>query len=227
MSDKDLKLNSLSRYSKQSPNLILQEYGHCEVPAGCGGVVLRWRRPEEPISMSIRQFCGNSRIPRITLDGVELNNRSRIPITIGEHVLTLTLKEIDPAHALFILTGTLDPQDVRILKISTETPLLSLADGSWKYTFETPEDRTWEQHAYDDRSWKALVTRLFGPLTEIRRGNVSYWTRSMTERGAKGLGIDPGRSLFERIRATGTLPDPLPAIYVRKVFQVTQLETEE
>jgi hypothetical protein len=33
VADRDLKLNSLSRYSKESPLLILEEHGHCEVPA--------------------------------------------------------------------------------------------------------------------------------------------------------------------------------------------------
>ncbi|MCW3050917.1 MAG: hypothetical protein JWN14_87 [Chthonomonadales bacterium] len=227
MPDKDLKLNSLSRYSKQSPNLILQEFGHCEVPAGCGGVVLRWRKPEEPISLTLRLFCGTSRLPRMALDGVDLNNRSRVPITLGEHVLTLTLQEIQPAHALFILAGTLDPQDVRLLKLKTEIPLLSLADGSWKYTMETPTDATWEQQAYDDSSWKALTTREFGPLTGIRSGNISAWTQSMTQLGAIGLGIDTGQSPFERFLGRRTLQDPLPAIYIRKVFQVTPLGKEE
>lgn len=37
MPDQNLKLNSLSRYTKQSPNLVLQECEHCEVPAGCAG----------------------------------------------------------------------------------------------------------------------------------------------------------------------------------------------
>jgi hypothetical protein len=34
----ELKLNDLDRYHKRSASLILQEYSHCEVPAGCGGV---------------------------------------------------------------------------------------------------------------------------------------------------------------------------------------------
>jgi hypothetical protein len=41
MAGKDLRLNSLSRYTKRSPEYVLEEHSHCEVPAGCGGVVLR------------------------------------------------------------------------------------------------------------------------------------------------------------------------------------------
>ena len=37
---------------------MLEEYSHCEVPAGCGGVVLRWRDPEAgiPLRVSIASF---------------------------------------------------------------------------------------------------------------------------------------------------------------------------
>jgi hypothetical protein len=31
--DRDLKLNSIDRYVKSSPRFVLEEHGHCEVPA--------------------------------------------------------------------------------------------------------------------------------------------------------------------------------------------------
>src|SRR5262245_63731889 len=99
MADRDLKLNSLSRYSKQSPRLILEEYGHCEVPAGCGGAILRWRNPDEPIPMSVRYIYLNNGQPDITLDGKRIGIGSRIPVTFGKHVLTLEIHDIDPAFA--------------------------------------------------------------------------------------------------------------------------------
>ena len=40
-----LRINKLHRFAKHSPRLVLHEYSHCEVPAGCGGVVLRWLDP--------------------------------------------------------------------------------------------------------------------------------------------------------------------------------------
>ena len=43
MDERELRLNSI-RFDKQSPRLTLEEHSHCEVPAGCGGVVLRWRQ---------------------------------------------------------------------------------------------------------------------------------------------------------------------------------------
>ena len=53
MADRDLKLNSLARYAKRSPDLILEELSQCEIPAGCGGVVLRWWNPKQGVPVTI------------------------------------------------------------------------------------------------------------------------------------------------------------------------------
>ena len=60
MPDRELKLNSISRSSKQSPRLVLEEHGHCEVPAGCGGVVLRWRGHDDPIPVKLSPQCASN-----------------------------------------------------------------------------------------------------------------------------------------------------------------------
>lgn len=52
--DEDLRLNTLHRFAKRSPRLTLREYSHCEVPAGCGGVVLRWVEGSGGIAVRIR-----------------------------------------------------------------------------------------------------------------------------------------------------------------------------
>jgi len=48
-------LNSLGRFRKQPGRLVLEEHSHCEVPTGCGGVVLRWRNPHAvlPVTMHL------------------------------------------------------------------------------------------------------------------------------------------------------------------------------
>jgi hypothetical protein len=46
-SDDDLRFNVLHRLSKRSPRLVLEEYGHWEVPVGCGGILLQWRDPAD------------------------------------------------------------------------------------------------------------------------------------------------------------------------------------
>ncbi len=54
--DKGLNLNNLDRYTKLSPRFVLEEYSHCEVPAGCGGIVLRWRNPEVGIPIEFWHY---------------------------------------------------------------------------------------------------------------------------------------------------------------------------
>src|SRR5687768_6072864 len=78
VSDHDLKLNGLSRYAKESPRLVLEEYGHCEVPAGCGGVVLRWRNPDQPIPMVVHSFSGNGTLDYQGLDGTDTRFQSKL-----------------------------------------------------------------------------------------------------------------------------------------------------
>jgi hypothetical protein len=63
----DLRLNELQRYRKTSGRLALKVHSHCEVPAGCGGVVLRWRRPGAPIGIALFSYVSGS---------VELGQRS-------------------------------------------------------------------------------------------------------------------------------------------------------
>ena len=49
----DLTLNALSRYEKRSADLALLQYDHCEVPAGCGGAILRWIEQAKKLPMKI------------------------------------------------------------------------------------------------------------------------------------------------------------------------------
>ncbi len=51
--DRELRLNSIDRYVKRSPHFVLEEHGHCEVPAGCGGVVLRWLNPATTVPVRL------------------------------------------------------------------------------------------------------------------------------------------------------------------------------
>lgn len=77
----NLKLNTLDRFTKQPGLLALQESSHCEVPAGCGGVVLRWIDPRAGRfvhvdgyawgrrSFCFDQFAGGCRVRSRALNG--------------------------------------------------------------------------------------------------------------------------------------------------------------
>src|SRR5262249_6025263 len=93
--ERELKLNSLARYSKTSPLFILEEHGHCEVPAGCGGVVLRWRNPQRGVPVTMWLYAGGG--CRVYLDG-KVTTSGRPVVPFGEHVLAFAATGVDPAY---------------------------------------------------------------------------------------------------------------------------------
>src|SRR5512146_292422 len=94
MPDDDLRLNALSRYSKHSSEYVLEVHSHCEVPAGCGGVVLRWRNPRDAIPVEIRAYTAGD--AQCFLDGSPPTS-ARPLVPYGEHVLAWTITGFDPS----------------------------------------------------------------------------------------------------------------------------------
>lgn len=100
MSDDDeaLRLNTLHRFRKFSPRLLLEEYSHCEVPAGCGGVVLRWIDPSAATPAVIRVFA-DAQLSS-WLNGVAIES-GRVDLRPGMNVLALALEQVQqPAHTV-------------------------------------------------------------------------------------------------------------------------------
>jgi len=91
--DDDLRINTLNRFEKYSARLVLREYSHCEVPAGCGGVVLRWVDPSAGLPVVIRV---TSTVPCETwLDGAPVTSRGYV--RTGPHVLSLRTTSAETA----------------------------------------------------------------------------------------------------------------------------------
>lgn len=102
MDERELRLNSLARYAKSSPLYVLEEHGHCEVPAGCGGVVLRWRNPRAgvPVHMWLyRQGDG-----AVFLDGAPLPS-ARPVASFGDHLLAFELAVADPRYTVLMFAA--------------------------------------------------------------------------------------------------------------------------
>ncbi len=99
--ERELKLNSIDRYVKDSPNFVLEEYTHCEVPAGCGGVVLRWRDPMAPVPVKLQLWLSVDSHGTY-VDG-SAPSSSRPSIRPGSHVLMIaaTLESRQPVQLLF------------------------------------------------------------------------------------------------------------------------------
>src|ERR1700759_5326771 len=90
MAQRNLRLNTLGRFGKESSHLVLEEHGHCEVPAGCGGVVLRWRDPREAEPIHLWVVVLDAAASTVKLDGKALAT-SRPLLAPGRHSVTVSL----------------------------------------------------------------------------------------------------------------------------------------
>src|SRR5262249_25566273 len=99
----DQKLNSLDRFRKRSDRLVLEAYSHCEVPAGCGGVVLRWRDPFACLPLIVHLYApGES---QLFLDGAAVV-RTGNDVAPGEHLFAFVLEDADLSGGLFMFAAT-------------------------------------------------------------------------------------------------------------------------
>jgi hypothetical protein len=188
MSDDALRLNSIGRFSKSSPEYVLEEHSHCEVPAGCGGAVLRWRNPKRNVPVGLWSYSPAQ--ATLLLDGATPTS-SRPLLPYGEHVLAWTLTECDPSYALLYFAAFYDPQrsgqEQYRWPPKQEPNLLTAADTTWRYMVTPPPDG-WELPGFDDQSWSSLTSRPAPPLSDPKRE--PFQLRHLREIGAEGLGID-------------------------------------
>jgi hypothetical protein len=140
--DEDLRINTLHRFAKHSPTLVLHEYSHCEVPAGCGGVVLRWIDPSEGVPAQVRLTAPGAR-GALWLDGTKLAS-ALFQLRSGVRVFALHLTRTKPIAQPFCL---------RVAFERPEDSIVRLATG--RYTTTAP-DESWLEPAFDDRAWPLL-----------------------------------------------------------------------
>jgi hypothetical protein len=187
MSDNDdLRLNSISRYSKQSSEYTLEVHSHCEVPAGCGGVVLRWRNPRLSVPLEIWTYTTSE--AQFFLDGV-IPTSGRPLVPYGEHVLAWIITSFDPAAIVLACSATYEetqrPIHVHVIPPTVQSvSILSAPDGTWRYTF-TPPPGTWTRPDFDDSAWPAMVARPVGE-EELRK---NYRLKRIHALGAQSLGV--------------------------------------
>lgn len=185
MSDSDdLRLNELQRYRKTSDRLALEVHSHCEVPAGCGGVVLRWRHPGAPLGLSLFSYVSGS-FEGPFIDGKPITEQ-RITLAPGEHVLSLVVNKpgnaglLQPGNQGFLLLrASLQPNIATALRREA----VSQPDGRWRAaTREPPEG--WQLPGFDSPDFVPLVEK---PVPEPK-GN-ERWSWQTLQRDAKGLGL--------------------------------------
>jgi hypothetical protein len=191
MPKKNLKLNSLSRYSKQSSRLTLEEHGHCEIPAGCGGVVLRWRNPESiPVQI---HFHTHGKVD-FFLDGKQPVSNLAL-LSYGEHVLAFRISQsltarFQPNQGLLMFAGFYDEKQMNIKVIGNSQKniyILSKPDDSWKYSLSKPANDSWLYAGFDDSAWTPME---FKSLPKPKKNEIGdYHLTHLKGLGAQGLGI--------------------------------------
>jgi hypothetical protein len=189
MAERDLKVNSI-RSVKQSPDLVLEEHGHCEVPAGCGGVILRWRQKTR---VPVHVWLHTSAAKSVYLDGRALDS-GRPLVEPGEHVLALQFSRVEPDAGILMAACLHDEKRFRWGRFQ-HLPgdpiflLLSLPDGTWKYATEAPGDDSWMQPGYDDSAWPAMIAREM-PEPPKEEGSAARRIKEIAGLGGQALGID-------------------------------------
>jgi hypothetical protein len=187
-----LRLNTLHRFRKHSPRLLLEEYSHCEVPAGCGGVVLRWIDPGAGTPALVRTYAE----AQITawIDGAQLDS-GRVDLRAGVHTLALELTQIQPpgrpAPLLLAIVRTL-PGDEHEAEDGVVL-LRSQVGRAWRVIGEQPPPG-WTASEFDDSQWPVAE-----PAELDAKQRESWRAQQIQRRGAVPIALPPERA-WVRVR---------------------------
>jgi hypothetical protein len=126
------------------------------------------------------------------LDGAEFIS-ARPLVTPGDHVLALRVSEIKMSDGILMAAFCFDLAQCPSAKIvpasGNESGVLTLADGTWKYSTAEPDHESWMRPGYDDTAWRPMVGREF-PKPAKDNWSATQRMSKITERGGEGLGID-------------------------------------
>ena len=163
--DREPELNSLDRYVKSSPRYVLEEHSHCEVPAGCGGVVLRWRDRFTAIQIEVALAVVGEARTEVRIDN-EGPRTVRPLLAPGRHVLVI---RVEPAAPILVWTTSAD----------VEGPLLWTPGSTWRWSADEPEPAAWTDADLDVSAWPEAV-----PGEAPAEAGTSYSVRRLTDLGA-------------------------------------------
>lgn len=191
----DLRVNSVDRFQKNSERLVLEEHSHCEVPAGCGGVVLRWFNPNSGIPAIL--YAGFADKMRIWIDEAEVTS-GRVTIPYGEHMLAIHCEFKESALLRFAFAGLRDtpphyPDDERVIPT-----LLSAGDWTWLATFENPRTSRWNAADFDDSQWTPLEPARID--VETLESSIRWRCEQLLRFGAAALNLNEQREVWIRKR---------------------------
>lgn len=202
-----LQLNTLHRFRKHSPRLLLEEYSHCEVPAGCGGVVMRWVDPDAGTPAVVRVFVEAR--ATLWLNG-ELIESGRVDVACGPNVLAVALDEIvAPESGLRGLIGQARPPALMLSIVralgtdvaSGEEAVVLLSSGRasvWRIRADEPP-AGWTALDFDDSDWREAERTELAPERESAwhaqqlRGHGAYPLALPRDRAWLRVGFDGPR----------------------------------
>jgi hypothetical protein len=177
---KKLRLNTLHRFAKHSDRLVLMEYSHCEVPAGCGGYVMRWHDPRAGRPLVLNVACPTE--VQGFLDGEPIT-ASRVTLPAGDHLFAVHATLKNTPAPLIVAVFIDDPET---FSYEAEVVLFSAGDGTWRCTAHPPAD-SWNEPGFDDSGWHALA----GWTPTREELGEDYWRyESLLNRGAEALRLE-------------------------------------
>jgi hypothetical protein len=202
----DLRLNSLDRFTKRSPRFILEEHSHCEIPAGCGGVVLRWIDPRAGLPVLLDFY--HPVAATLAIDGVPTTS-SHLLLAPGRHVLSVEFPKLPPADQTLLVLGARLKIAAASLRHHEQVILRTAEDRSWVFTSTRPPRKWSTDPRFHIRGFERLRRCALNPP---RHGTEGAWVfhRATEDAQAEPLGVPAG---VER-----------GPIYVRKVFTVPRVK---
>lgn len=184
--DEALRLNKLHRFAKYSPKLVLHEYSHCEVPAGCGGVVLRWLDPSTGrpciVELGVAGLRGS-----VWLQGEPVPS-AICNVKDGACVLAVELTRGETREPAEL--GA-QPFTVHVRPDGQWRVELIGADARFALTYDAPPDG-WQAPGFDDLAWPAAPAC----PAEVIAGLEKYTQRRFATAVAEGervLVVEAGR----------------------------------
>jgi hypothetical protein len=178
------------------------------VPAGCGGVVLRWRNPLAAVPLVVHLYTPVE--APCFFDGAGLET-GLVNLAPGPHVVAVALAGVDLSAGLLMFAARHKPRNLTPKRPGRLTEravkVLSAGDGTWKFTLAPPAGDGWKSAGFDDSAWGALVEVDIPEPDWKQHGSSEH--RGCTSEQASGLGL-PGAPKRKR----------RGDVWVRKAFEV-------
>ncbi len=203
MSD-EIDINSIERFSKRSDRLILEELSSCEVPAGCGGLVLRWLSNEQGLPVSMRIYWHGDEA-KVHCNGKLLPNGCG-NITYGDGVLAIYLSKREHPFDWFFARARHTSRTRRDEGNDYIPEMNTSHDGSWKFSTEEPAN-DWMNSDFDDAAWETMQPSQ-AALTDLDERE-QWQFRWLDEQNVPRLSI------------------PHSEVWIRKLFDVSNYAVED